>query len=200
MAFVAFGAAGECVGVGAGSAAGSQRPQMVLANSLNGAAAGEDAFAAAAVAHHIVVDDAARENDPVRFCHQAVDGNFGAPAGFAEIHHIRLVPGVMVEDAHAVADGFAAESDKFACRILPVAADDNKDGNVFIRHAGQIQFIQQKGQDLVHILPGAGNIAYGDDDSFSRTNQFAQRRAVDGMGQGLAYGAGDIFDRRILAS
>ena len=200
MAFVAFGASRKSVGVRAGSPAGRQRPQMVLADGLNGAATWEYAFAAAAVAYHVVVDNTAGENDPVRFRYQAVDGNFRAPAGLAEIHHVGFVPSVMIEDAHAVADGFAAESDKFACRILPVAADDNKDGNVFIRHAGQIQFIQQKGQDLVHILPGAGNIAYGDDDSFSRTNQFAQRRAVDGMGQGLAYGAGDIFDRRILAS
>src|SRR5665647_2456801 len=103
---------------------------MILPDGIDGAETGDDAFPSPAVSHHIMVNDAAGENDSVGLGGNAVDRHLGSPARLTEVNHVFYVSRVMIDHFHSPADLLAAELFHLRFGIESMASHDDQDGNV----------------------------------------------------------------------
>ena len=80
--------------------------------------------------------------------------------------------------------------------MLAMRSQGNDDGDVAVRYAGGIQFIQQGGQKLIMLDPGTGNITDDNNRFVAGFDNLPQRRRADRMVQGMAHSRRHIADRR----
>ena len=147
-----------------------------------GGHAGHDGLGPAGVAGEVVVLDIAQADAPVRLRHHPGDVHRCAPAGDAQADAVLRVA---VHAADLLKGPLPCQLSHLLCRVGPVAAQGEHQGDVLRADTGLIQLVQQ-GR---HHCPGgygAGDVAGDDGDGLPGADDLPQPGRADGLCQGPA--------------
>ena len=151
---------------------------MIFANGLIGCHAGKQRLATAAESGEKMMNDAAGQDDVVRFRHFFVEINRRAARGFAEILKLRRIFAVTVVHFYFCRDISADFLDHLGLRHQSVATECEHNAHIIIRHADRMNFVNQYRQKNMRIRH-SGRIVYNERDSLSGTDDLPQRRSAD---------------------
>ena len=144
MHFIAVQFAGDTVGIQPFADFFMQAEGMIALDTFIGAHAGHYRFAAAAESGHQMIDDAAGEDDLVRFGYAPVDDDRRSAGGRAKLNQVGLVMGIVLVYLDPVAGFGAANGDVFRRCMGPVRTQRHYDRDIGVRYAGGIELIQQR--------------------------------------------------------
>ena len=91
-----------------------------------------------------MIDDAAGEDDLVRFGYAPVDDDRRSAGGRAKLNQVGLVMGIVLVYLDPVAGFGAANGDVFRRCMGPVRTQRHYDRDIGVRYAGGIELIQQR--------------------------------------------------------
>ena len=141
---------------------------------------GDEALSTARVSGDQVVNDLAREDDPVRLPHLAVDLDAIPVARRADLHQAVVVGRDVVERANAGVDLLAEYQLALIVRLRPVNAQREHDEDIAIGNARGVQSGDEGRQDQI----GAGktcDVVYHDRDALAPVHDVAKRSGSDGV-------------------
>lgn len=186
---------GAGFGVDAAAEFFSQGMAVVDLDGVVSCHAGKNEFSAAAVAGKEVGGNAVDDDDFVRFYGVFVDPYGGAAAGVAYVDQFVLVHAVVLVQFHPLGQFFAYHHDVFFRCLFSVGALGKEDADVFIRYAGQVQFVHHMNDELVRMVPDTGDVGADDADFVSFGDDFLQGFGSNGMTHAFQGGFFDVAGR-----
>lgn len=172
---------GAGLGVDAAAEFFAQRMAVVDLDGVVSCHAGENQFPAAAVAGKEVGGNAVDDDDFVRFHGMFINPYGGAAAGVAYVDQFVLVHAVVLVEFYPFGQFFAYHHNVFFRCLFPVGALGKEDADVFVRNAGQVQFVHHVDNELVGVVPDTGDVGADDADLVAFGNDFLQGPGSDGV-------------------
>ena len=170
--------------------------ELVVVESSDGLFTGHarsDDFATTGVAGHEVGFDQPDDDPQIGVDQMAIEQHrYPIGWGLAQIDHPSQVAGVVIFDADVVEDPLVADDfEHFFAQVWAVQAGGNQDGDLWVSHAGGIEFLDDPSENRT-VGDRAGNVANHDADPRGSSRNFLERWACDPLAKRLADSARGI--------